>query len=340
MRNIISKKEKGITLIALVITIIVLLILAGVAIAMLSGENGILNKSAEAKTKYEEAQKSEESRIIDYEITTDLVSNNTTYKFNNGYLTGLRTATEKDATNVKSVNEKLPDGYEIFSYNKEINAYELAKDDELIKTGMVIKKNGEKVGEAIVYGDLMINGPTSSDFYCADGKITASEASYMNILVHRLDNKMVNIEKIAGDVNHDNIIDWKDVKRITAYNRALNKPDKWASLINQNVPAQSADSIRVENCNESKKNYVNSLESNIKSNFEWKEDEENYLCTIESTTVKTVLESLPGAAIVRNSSILGEEETLTDGDKIMLYPDFETKSSSDMLEIGQIKIQQ
>ena len=34
------KSQKGITLIALVITIIVLLILAGVTIAMLTGENG------------------------------------------------------------------------------------------------------------------------------------------------------------------------------------------------------------------------------------------------------------------------------------------------------------
>ena len=41
------KRNKGITLIALVITIIVLLILAGVAISMLSGENGILRKAAD-----------------------------------------------------------------------------------------------------------------------------------------------------------------------------------------------------------------------------------------------------------------------------------------------------
>ena len=39
------KNNKGITLIALVITIIVLLILAGVSIAMLTGENGILNQA-------------------------------------------------------------------------------------------------------------------------------------------------------------------------------------------------------------------------------------------------------------------------------------------------------
>ena len=42
------KDQKGITLIALVITIIVLLILAGVAIAMLSGENGLLKKASES----------------------------------------------------------------------------------------------------------------------------------------------------------------------------------------------------------------------------------------------------------------------------------------------------
>lgn len=42
------KQERGITLIALVITIIVLLILAGVSIAMLTGENGLLNRSKSA----------------------------------------------------------------------------------------------------------------------------------------------------------------------------------------------------------------------------------------------------------------------------------------------------
>ena len=42
------KEQKGVTLIALVITIIVLLILAGVSIAMLTGDNGILNKSTKA----------------------------------------------------------------------------------------------------------------------------------------------------------------------------------------------------------------------------------------------------------------------------------------------------
>ncbi|MBS5857047.1 MAG: hypothetical protein KIC60_00905 [Clostridium sp.] len=45
----IKKSSKGVTLIALVITIIVLLILAGVSIAMLTGDNGILTQAKEAK---------------------------------------------------------------------------------------------------------------------------------------------------------------------------------------------------------------------------------------------------------------------------------------------------
>ncbi len=42
------KNNKGITLIALVVTIIVLLILAGVSIAMLTGQNGILNRASQS----------------------------------------------------------------------------------------------------------------------------------------------------------------------------------------------------------------------------------------------------------------------------------------------------
>ena len=47
----IKNTEKGITLIALVITIIVLLILAAVSIATLTGENGILTRAQDAKTQ-------------------------------------------------------------------------------------------------------------------------------------------------------------------------------------------------------------------------------------------------------------------------------------------------
>ena len=58
-----TKEAKGITLIALVITIIVLLILAGVTIATLTGDNGILKKAGDAKTQTEQAKADENLKI-------------------------------------------------------------------------------------------------------------------------------------------------------------------------------------------------------------------------------------------------------------------------------------
>ena len=49
------QKEKGITLVALVVTIVVLLILAGVSINLVLGENGLITQAQEAKRKTEEA---------------------------------------------------------------------------------------------------------------------------------------------------------------------------------------------------------------------------------------------------------------------------------------------
>ena len=57
------RNQKGITLIALVITIIVLLILAGVTIAMLSGENGILNRATSTQA-YNELAEAKENILL------------------------------------------------------------------------------------------------------------------------------------------------------------------------------------------------------------------------------------------------------------------------------------
>ena len=62
-----KRKIEGITLIALVITIIVLLVLAGVTIASLSGENGILARAAEAKRKTTEANQQENLMLQEIE---------------------------------------------------------------------------------------------------------------------------------------------------------------------------------------------------------------------------------------------------------------------------------
>lgn len=71
----IQKEKNGITLIALVVTIVVLLILAGISINLVLGDNGIVNRTKDAKEKTEYAQEKERVQYavidaLDWETTT------------------------------------------------------------------------------------------------------------------------------------------------------------------------------------------------------------------------------------------------------------------------------
>ena len=108
------KKNKGITLIALVITIIVLLILAGVTIATLTGENGILTKAIESKEKTLEGQVKEKIELM-----------------NADYLAGTHIGEEE---NIKEYYQKQAANGEISSIrdNKD-NTYTISDDGFEIK---------------------------------------------------------------------------------------------------------------------------------------------------------------------------------------------------------------
>lgn len=77
MKNVRGTNEKGITLIALIVTIIILIILAGVSISMLTGENGILRKATDAKKETEQGIEKEQLKIamasLNFENSTDLM---------------------------------------------------------------------------------------------------------------------------------------------------------------------------------------------------------------------------------------------------------------------------
>ena len=74
--NKIAKKlklqERGITLIALVVTIIILLILAGVTLNIALSDNGLFGKAKKAADDYKEAQSEEEDEIR--QIATQMYS--------------------------------------------------------------------------------------------------------------------------------------------------------------------------------------------------------------------------------------------------------------------------
>lgn len=63
------KNQKGITLIALVITIIVMLILVAVVLTIALGDNGILKKAREAGNETKDAYSKEEDVFLDKDNT-------------------------------------------------------------------------------------------------------------------------------------------------------------------------------------------------------------------------------------------------------------------------------
>ena len=123
-KNINFKKEKGITLVALVVTIIVLLILAFVAISMIMGDNGVVEKAKESKEETIKAQEREFIKLAYQDLEMD-------YRLKGTDITADR------------VMEKLSE------YDKNIKV-EMITKDEIGDTEVVVEKNsGEEYAEIV-----------------------------------------------------------------------------------------------------------------------------------------------------------------------------------------------
>ncbi|MBR3325162.1 MAG: type II secretion system protein [Clostridia bacterium] len=75
------KEERGITLVALVVTIIVLLILAGVTITLALGSNGVIGRAQEASNTWANATKNEQAAMTEGETHV----NNAIQQYVTGY---------------------------------------------------------------------------------------------------------------------------------------------------------------------------------------------------------------------------------------------------------------
>ena len=68
------RANKGITLVALIITVIILLILAGVTLSILIGENGMITKSKQGVEKYKDKSTDEQWQLEDFEAGMEEIS--------------------------------------------------------------------------------------------------------------------------------------------------------------------------------------------------------------------------------------------------------------------------
>ena len=120
----IQMKEEGITLIALVITIVVLLILAGISIAMVTGENGILTQTQNAKKETKEAEDIEKIKLA---VSEAQIGENGYQKLGKE---NLQEAIENQFKEINSEVTQNVDGTYIVSLDNEL--YEI-KDNEVNK---------------------------------------------------------------------------------------------------------------------------------------------------------------------------------------------------------------
>ena len=177
MKNIFYKKEKGITLIALVITIIVLLLLAGVAISMLSGENGILKQAQTAKKATGDSEFEEEVKLAVVASKT-----NETGRINKDELDK-----ELKKINGAIISKGTDDGFP-WIVSKENNAYKIDDDETVTKiNGIYLSKSNLELalGEEMTITATLLEGVTgtiiweSSDSNIVtvnDGTIIASDS--------------------------------------------------------------------------------------------------------------------------------------------------------------------
>ena len=206
------KRTKGITLIALVITIIVLLILAGVTIATLTGDNGILTKAQNAKEK--NAQKT-----IEEQINLAVQAS----RINEGLLID-KEILEEELTNngmeiTKSENEELPwtvkkDGY---VYTISANGEVKEKEGIAITTGDIEILKGETEGKKV--SAQILSGETGTIRWESTGNITISETEGNEITVNVKSNANAGetatvTAKVEGKTYQDSI-NVKIVEKVT-----------------------------------------------------------------------------------------------------------------------------
>ena len=144
------KRTNGITLIALVITIIVLLILAGVSIAMLTGENGILTKVTDAKTQTQIGEERENINLSMQALLIDKINNPNDYP--NGIINNNQLKEEMDKSMPKpkeiTMNELTKELSVKFDETRENREYIV---EQTGKIGEAVNRDGIKVGDYVDY---------------------------------------------------------------------------------------------------------------------------------------------------------------------------------------------
>ena len=177
-------KEKGITLIALVITIIVLLILAGVTIAMLTGNNGILNQASNAKVATSVGEEKEKVVLAAQAALIkgngeEITRTNLNPELTNNIGREGEDYTLSEGENAPFIVKYLDSGrsYQIDADGK-VSEYNYADIAEYVKVGDYVEYNptvADKSGTQVEASKLTYTSPTGTGTEHGNGYTSTSE---------------------------------------------------------------------------------------------------------------------------------------------------------------------
>ena len=163
-------KEKGITLIALVVTIVVLLILAGVSINALFGDSGIIEKAKDAQNRMNNAQESDLNALNDVDKWINNQVNGATGGGTTGGDDNPTTTTPKISTLVGKIVDKNTKTEDAYGNKITIpKGFKILEHNPTSSTGAVTYNytNSEETGEhipAVQDGIVIENGTDGNQF--------------------------------------------------------------------------------------------------------------------------------------------------------------------------------
>ncbi len=171
------KKNKGITLVALVVTIVVLLILAGISISALTN-TGIFQKAKDAKQKSEEATQNEESLLTEYEVEIDKYTSNDRWdgKVNKPELmTGMSAIKFTEPTDsTEGKDEKVSDSSKNDWYNYSEKKWANAQTEDG-SMWVWIPRYAYKINKSNQTFDVVFLVGTTDNYYDKDGKLQTAK---------------------------------------------------------------------------------------------------------------------------------------------------------------------
>ena len=265
MKKVVKSKKKilneGITLIALVVTIVVLLILAGTSIQMLAGEDGIITQAKNAKDK---TTIGNEKDLVDLSVVAAQLSSEW------GEIT--ETNLEKELTinigerDVDYTLTKTGDNYTV-TYTETGNSYIVYSDGSTKERGPWTQGQKDSDGNisitngkiTVQVGDYVNNynpvpeGKTaetvtsySTENECGDQEFSSGYEGKWRILGVSEDGKLMIVPENVIKTTSDG---YYYLKGQAGYVNAVSELDKISAIFGKGYGAESARSVRVEDIN-------------------------------------------------------------------------------------------